>query len=117
MEGITFHYLISMEANMNLDMKLMDIVTASVYGSLDTRIYMKIPYGFKIPKIKENENPNMYSVKLQRSLYGLKKSGRMWYNRLSEFLLKREYICNTPKYTLVVFDMFKVFCRHKLNFS
>ena len=25
--------------------------------------------------------------------------------------------CNTPEYTLVVFDMFRVFCRHKLNFS
>ena len=23
--------------------------------------------------------------------------------------------CNTPKYTLVVFDMFRVFCRHNLN--
>ena len=25
--------------------------------------------------------------------------------------------CNTPKYTLVVFNMFRVFYRHKLNFS
>ena len=25
--------------------------------------------------------------------------------------------CNTPKYTLVVFNMFRVFCRHKLKFS
>ena len=25
--------------------------------------------------------------------------------------------CNTPKYTLVVFDMFRVFCKHNLNGS
>ena len=25
--------------------------------------------------------------------------------------------CNTPKYTLVDFDMFRVFCRYNLNFS
>ena len=25
--------------------------------------------------------------------------------------------CNTPKYTLVVFNVFRVFCGHKLNFS
>ena len=25
--------------------------------------------------------------------------------------------CNAPKYTLVVFDMFRVFCKHNLNVS
>ena len=25
-------------------------------------------------------------------------------------------MCNTPKYTLVVFNMSRVFCRYKLNF-
>ena len=54
----------------------MDIVTAYLYGSLDTEIYMKVP--------KEEER-KMYSVKLKRPLYGLKQSGRMWYNRLSEY--------------------------------
>ncbi|RVW17511.1 Retrovirus-related Pol polyprotein from transposon TNT 1-94 [Vitis vinifera] len=37
---------------------------------------------------------SMYSIKLQRSLYGLKQSGRMWYNRLSEYLLKEGYVNN-----------------------
>ena len=36
----------------------------------------------------------MYSIKLQRSLYGLKQSECMWYNRLSEYLLKEGYINN-----------------------
>ena len=36
----------------------------------------------------------MYNIKLQRSLYGLKQSGRMWYNQLIEFLLKKEYLNN-----------------------
>ena len=78
----------------------MDVVTAHLYGSLDAHIYMKIPYGFKIPKIRENENRNMYNIKLQRSLYGLTQSGRMWHNQLSEFLLKREYI-NSDAYPCV----------------
>ena len=29
----------------------------------------------------------------------------------------REMLCNTPKYTLVVFDMFRVFCKLNLNVS
>ena len=33
----------------------------------------------------------MYSIKLQRSLYGLKQSEPMWYNRLSEYLIKEGY--------------------------
>ena len=32
-----------------------------------------------------------YSIKLNKSLYGLKQSGRMWYNRLREYLLKHGY--------------------------
>ena len=37
----------------------------------------------------------MYSIKLQRSLYGLKQSGRMWYSRLSEYLIKEGYANDT----------------------
>ena len=58
MDGITFRYLISLAANMNLDMQLMDVVSAYLYGSLDAHIYMKILDGFKILEIKENENCN-----------------------------------------------------------
>ena len=53
MDGITFRYLISLAKNMNLDMQLMDVVTAYLYGSLGAHIYMEIPDGFKIPKIKK----------------------------------------------------------------
>jgi hypothetical protein len=70
----------------------MDVVTAYLYGSLDSEIYMRVPEGLKIPG--PNQNRNMFSVRLQRSLYGLKQSGRMWFNRLSNFLLQRGYINN-----------------------
>jgi hypothetical protein len=73
-------------------MQLMDVVTAYLYGSLDSDIYMKVPDGIQIPNPIANRN--MYCVKLQKSLYGLKQSGRMWYNRLSEFLLKKGFSNN-----------------------
>jgi len=59
---------------------------------LDSEIYMKVPEGISIPDNKANRN--MYCVQLQKSLYGLKQSGRMWYNRLSEFLKLKEYTNN-----------------------
>ena len=52
-------------------MQLMDVVTAYLYGSLDSEIYMKVPEGISIPDNKANRN--MYCVKLQKSLYGLKQ--------------------------------------------
>ncbi|KAK6159288.1 hypothetical protein DH2020_006602 [Rehmannia glutinosa] len=77
----------------NLDMCLMDVVTAYLYGSLDSDIYMKIPDGYKMPK---SDTPReLYSIKLQRSLYGLKQSDRMWYHRLNEYLSKEGYKNNT----------------------
>jgi len=70
MSGITFRYLISLAVQNRLSMQLMDVVTAYLYGSLDSEIYMKIPEGISIPDNKANRN--MYCVKLHKSLYGLK---------------------------------------------
>ena len=75
-------------------MRIMDVVTTYLYGSIDSDIYMKIPKGFKLPKATNPKPRNMYSIKLQRSLYGL-QSRRMWYNRLNEYLLKEGYMNNS----------------------
>ncbi|GJX81848.1 retrovirus-related pol polyprotein from transposon TNT 1-94 [Tanacetum coccineum] len=50
MDAITFRYLISLAVYENLDMRLMDVVTAYLYGSLNSDIYMKIQEGFKMPE-------------------------------------------------------------------
>ena len=94
MDTITFRFLISLAVSERLEMRLMDIVTAYLYGSLDSDIYMKIPEGFRMLEAYNSRPRNLYSIKLQRSLYGLKQSGRMWYNRLSEYLIKEGYINN-----------------------
>ena len=38
-------------------------------------------------------------------------------NILNVIIATRLATCNTPKYTLAVFDMFRVFCKHNLNVS
>jgi hypothetical protein len=43
MNGITFRYLISMTIQNYLSLRLMDVVTAYLYGSLDSDIYIKVP--------------------------------------------------------------------------
>ena len=52
---------------------------------------MNNPEGFAMPKSSNSKSRKIYSIKLQRSLYGLKQSERMWCNRLSEYLMKEGY--------------------------
>jgi hypothetical protein len=49
MNGITFRYLISLTTQKRLSLQLMDVVTAYLYGSLDSDVYMKVPDGISIP--------------------------------------------------------------------
>ena len=90
-DATTFRYLISLAVYEKLEMCLMEVITAYLYGSLDNDIYMKILKGLQLHE-RYNSNPRkLYLIKLQRSLYGLKQVGRMWYNRLIEYLLKLGY--------------------------
>lgn len=66
----------------------MDVMTTYLYGSLDADIYMNIPETFK------SNDCNLYAIKLQRSLYDLKQSGRIWYDSLNEYLIKEKYVNN-----------------------
>ena len=43
MDAITFRFLISLAVSEELDMRLMDVITAYLYGSIDSDIHMKIP--------------------------------------------------------------------------
>ena len=94
MDAITFRFLISLAVSEGLDMHLMDVITTYLYRSIDNDIYMKIPKGFKLPEANSTKPRRMYSIKLQRSLYGLKQSKHIWYNRLSEYLIKERYMNN-----------------------
>jgi Reverse transcriptase (RNA-dependent DNA polymerase) len=76
-DAITLRFLINLTITENLQMRLMDVVTAYLYGSLDNDIYMKVPEGLKMPEAFTSKSREMYSIKLKRSLYGLKQSGRM----------------------------------------
>ena len=94
MNAITFHFLISLAVSKGLDMRLMDVITMYLYGSIDNDIYIKIPKGFILLEVVNTKPHSMCSIKLQRSLYGLKQSRHMWYNRLSKYLLKEGYANN-----------------------
>ena len=72
MDATTFCYLIYLAVSEGLDMRLMDVVTTYLYGSIDINVYMKILEGFKLSEVMNSKPRTMYSIKLQGSLYGLK---------------------------------------------
>lgn len=88
-DATTFRFLISLAIREKLDLRLMDVVTAYLYGPLDNEIYMKVPEGIELKN--KSSTREQHCIKLNKSLYGLKQSGRMWYNRLSEYLVKEGY--------------------------
>ena len=53
---------------------------------------MKNPEGFKLPKANITNPRKMYLIKIQLSLYELKQFIFVWYNCLSEYLLKEGYM-------------------------
>jgi hypothetical protein len=52
----------------------------------------------------------MYHVKLNKSLYDLKQSGRMWYNQLKEFLLNKCYSNNDDYHCVFICKFSTGFC-------
>jgi hypothetical protein len=59
----------------------MDVKTTFLHGDLEEEIYMKQPEGFVVKGKKELD------CKLKKSLYGLKKSPRMWYQKFDTYIL------------------------------
>ena len=112
MDGITFRYLISLAVHEKLEIRLNDVVTAYLYGTLDTKIHMKVPEGFNMPEAYKLNPKDMYSIKLQKSLYGLKQSGRMWYNQLSECLIQKGYTSDPICPCVFIKENGSKFCDH-----
>ena len=71
MDIIMFRYLISLSVSEGLDMRLMDVITAYLYGMLENDIYMKVLEGFQLSQVNTSQLRNMYSIKFRQSLYGL----------------------------------------------
>ena len=81
----------------NLDIDQMDVKTAFLYGLIDQPIYVEIP------KESETEaNKNMV-YRLVKALYGLNQFPRLWYERLSGFLLEKlDLACIHADHTIFI---------------
>eukprot|EP00253_Pinus_taeda_P010775 PITA_10775 len=64
----------------DFEVEQMDVKTTFLHRDLEEEIYMKQPKGFEVKDKKERV------CKLKKSMYGLKQSPRMWYQKFDTFI-------------------------------
>ena len=74
-------FLLSIDVAFDLEVEQMDVKTMFLHGDLEEEIYMKQPEGFIV------KGNNELVCKLNKSLYGLKQSPRMWYQNFDTYIL------------------------------
>lgn len=74
--------IIAIAAKRNLNVRFFDVKTAYLYGELKETVYLELPPGFEDRFGKEKV------CNLKKSLYGLPQSGRIWFCKLKEVLIK-----------------------------
>ena len=75
--------LMQIAAHKNLLVHQMDVKTAYLNAPIDCDIYLQQPEGYR---------HGNYVWKLNKSLYGLKQSGRNWNNVIHEFFINQNFI-------------------------
>ena len=83
----------------NLVLHQMDVKTAYLHAPIDRDIYMEQPEGYE----KKSETGEKLVCKLQKSLYGLKQSGRNWNAMLHTCLIENDFVQN-PADNLCVYE-------------
>lgn len=90
----TLKILLSYSCKNNLFIEQMDVETAFLNGYVKSEVYINQPKGYEIGDNKV--------YKLQKALYGLKESPRVWYDCFDKFITKLDFIRSNYDYCLYV---------------
>ena len=80
--------LMQIAVNENLEIEQMDVKTAYLNADIDQIVYVQQPEGFQ----KAGIGGENLVCRLNKSLYGLKQSGRNWYHLLHQSLLSQGFV-------------------------
>ena len=80
--------LMQMTARYDLDLHQMDVKTAYLYAPIDCEVYMGQPEGFEV----KSDTGETLVCRLNKSLYGLKQSGRNWNKMQSDYLTENDFV-------------------------
>ncbi|KAL1361822.1 hypothetical protein AAHE18_03G032900 [Arachis hypogaea] len=98
----TIRVLLALASINNWTLHQLDVHNAYLHGDLLETMYMSLPPGLTPSKPGQ-------CCRLRKSLYGLRQSGRQWYEKLSSFLLSCGYQQTLTDYSLFFKVSGKVF--------
>ena len=90
--------LMQMVVQYDLTVHQMDVTTAYLHAPIDCEIFVEQPEGFET-KINKN---NRLVYRLNKSLYGLKQSGRNWNKMLHDCLTRNDFIQNPADHCVYI---------------
>lgn len=108
----TLRILLAVALQLNLKIHQMDVVGAFLHGEIKEEVFMNPPDGYEI---KKNT-----TLKLCKSIYGLKKSPKYWNEKFNSFILNENFSrskndqCLYTKdgmYILLYVDDILIFCK------
>lgn len=88
----TLRILLSVAVQRKYIIHQMDVKGAFLYGRIDEEVYLKPPLGINIK--------NGCVLKLLKSIYGLKKSPKYWYEHLHELITRYGFLRSENDYCL-----------------
>lgn len=89
----TLRILLAIACKYNLNISQMDVKNAFLNGEIEEEVYLKLPKGIEV-------TDNNKVLKLQKSLYGLKKSPKNWNDRFNNFMIKQGFERSKADYCL-----------------
>ena len=89
----SFRLLLTLAVQYNLLIEQIDITSAFLHGELNDEIYMEVPQGIIYSGDKV--------CKLQRALYGLKQSPRVWHLKLHNYSIQSGFKQSKPESSLI----------------
>jgi len=97
MRHSTIRTILALAAIEDLELRSVDISHAFTNSDIDAEVYMKQPEGFE-------QHGSKYVCKLNKSLYGLKQSPRLWGEKLAEVLLGMGFQKTYSDASLYIYD-------------
>lgn len=96
----TLRILLAVSSTRNYKIHQMDVVSAFLHGDINEEVFMEVPDGCNF-----DENS---VLKLKKSIYGLRKSPKYWYEKLNNFIIQEKFIRSQHDLCLYSKDNLKI---------